>query len=146
STRNPSLVAAVPPTSTARLVTSTLCLWDITSRPLAQDQNIAPNTSLRLLEGIAAIQLQGQAVGDAMLRVEGPAGWVVSSEGQPSLHYGKMSVDTRAGGGALWVDTPLGRIRFTDPASVGIVCFGDELEIHVFSGSVQVDSIWNVRS
>src|SRR5690606_13588824 len=104
-------IAAYPKQSVATLVDSTLCLWDSGSFPGGNsERRLDPNTGLRLLEGIAEIELQGPQVGDASLQIEGPASWLFTDDGQLRLSYGKLTLDASTGEETLSIDTPLGRV------------------------------------
>ncbi len=136
-------LVSLPKQSVVTLVDSTLCLWDSNSFPGGHAQRrLDPNTGLRLLEGIAEIELQGPNVGDASLQIEGPASWLFTNDGQLRLSYGKVTVDASTGDETLSIDTPLGRVLAEGHASLGVSCFGNNLEIHVFSGRARVDSLW----
>lgn len=136
-------IASYPERSVVTLVDSTLCLWDSGSIPGRNtERRLAPNTGLRLLEGIAEIELQGPHVGDASLQIEGPASWLFTDDGQLRLSYGKVTVDASTGEETLSIDTPLGRVLAQGHASLGVSCFGNNLEIHAFSGRASVESLW----
>jgi hypothetical protein len=129
--------------SVATLVDSTLCLWDVSTLAAGESSpQLSPNTGLRLLEGIAAIELEGPHVGDASLQIEGPASWLFTDDGQLRLSYGKLTVDASTGDQILSIDTPMGRVHMAGHGSLGVSCFGNDLEIHAFSGRARIDSLW----
>ncbi|WP_425396208.1 LamG domain-containing protein [Aeoliella sp.] len=129
--------------SVARLSESTHCLWDGDIPAIAGDrQQLKLNRSLRLLEGIAEVELNYLSAGDASVHVEGPAGWMITDAGHPSLSYGKMTVNSSSGRHVRSIDTPMGRVSFEGYTSLGVLCFGSELEIHTFSGVATLDSLW----
>lgn len=129
--------------SVVRLLDSTHCLWDEGAIPEGgEHRSLDPNVGLKLLEGIAELEWQGPDVGIALLQIEGPASWVFTEDGELRLSYGKVTVDSSTGAQPLSIDTPLGRIATQGHASLGVSCFGNQLEIHAFSGQAQVDSLW----
>lgn len=134
---------SLPVTSIARLSESTQCLWDgdIPAVP-GNRQELKLNRSLRLLEGIAEVELSYVQAGDASVHVEGPAGWLITDTGQPCLSYGKMTVNSSSGSHIRSIDTPMGRVSFEGYTSLGVMYFGSELEIHAFSGAATLDSLW----
>jgi hypothetical protein len=133
----------VAATSKARLHESTLCLWDgdIPAQP-GSSQQLKLNRSLRLLEGIAEVELDYAQAGEAHVQVEGPAGWLITDSGHPSLNYGKMTVNSSSGSQMRSIDTPMGRVSFEGYTSLGVLCFGSELEIHTFGGTAILNSLW----
>ena len=57
--------------------------------------------SLSLLEGLAEVKLEWSS-GDASLKIEGPAGLVLTAERGASLSHGKLIADVRMARMSCW--------------------------------------------
>ena len=127
----------------AKLVKVTNCLWDSTrsTADLKRDSQICSGQSLYLLEGVAEIHsvlLDGK-VGKFIL--EGPVGLMMTSQGVPSLQYGKLSVTINGESDIFALNTSLGCVIASQDASFGIMSYGNKIELHVFSGDVTFDPL-----
>ena len=127
----------------AKLVKVTNCLWDSTrsTADLTRDSQIRSGQALYLLEGVAEIhsELFDGKVGKFIL--EGPVGLMMTSQGVPSLQYGKLSVTINGESDFFALNTSLGRVIASEDASFGIMSYGNKIELHVFSGEVTFDPL-----
>jgi Concanavalin A-like lectin/glucanases superfamily len=127
----------------AKLVKVTNCLWDSTrsTADLRRDSQICSGQSLYLLEGVAEIhsELFDGKVGKFIL--EGPVGLMMTSQGVPSLQYGKLSITINGESDFFALITSLGRVIASHDASFGIMSYGNKIELHVFSGDVTFDPL-----
>ncbi|HZZ26976.1 MAG TPA: LamG domain-containing protein [Pirellulales bacterium] len=125
----------------AKLVKVTNCLWDSThsTAALKRDSELSPGQSLCLLEGVAEINsvLSDGKVGQFIL--EGPVSLMMTSQGVPSLQYGKVSVAISGESDFYALETGLGSVIASNDASFGIISYANKVELHVFSGGVIFD-------
>ncbi len=144
-----SNVAATPLTSVtqpeyeARLTHSTACLWEgssVASHDLGR--GLATGESMHLLEGLAEFKLDWSHGGHATLSLEGPAAMMLNSEGMPTLRFGRMSATINTSQRPFVLETSIGRLALADCGAIGVSAFGNEGEIHVFSGSATFDAAW----
>ena len=108
---------------------------------LKRDSQICSGQSLYLLEGVAEIHsvlLDGK-VGKFIL--EGPVGLMMTSQGVPSLQYGKLSVTVNGESDFFALNTSLGCVIASQDASFGIMSYGNKIELHVFSGDVTFEPL-----
>lgn len=127
----------------ARLVRSTACLWQgefATTHTV--DRGVTSGETLNLLEGVAEFDLNWLQAGSAEFSLEGPAAMVLSSQGMPILHFGRLTASIRAGRRPFELETSTGRLLLRDAGSIGISAFGSEAEIHVFDGSAEFEPAW----
>jgi hypothetical protein len=128
----------------ATLVSATNCRWD-TARSTANLQRgsaLQPGESLHLLEGIAEISVSSRG-GPTTLQLEGPLALTLTSEGMPSLLYGKVTGFFSSDVDQFALDTPLGRVIASGHASLGVIAAANDVELHVFSGSATLQ-VWTI--
>jgi hypothetical protein len=127
----------------AQLIRTTACLWDPSSTGSRQiGASFTSGESLDLLEGLAGIELHWSMGGNAVLSLEGPAAMMLTTEGMPTLRFGKLTANITANGRPFVLETPVGRLLIPDYGSVGVAAFGNDAEIHVFHGSASLESTW----
>jgi len=135
------------PAYEARLIRSTACLWDGNSAKSREiGSGLTSGESLHLLEGLAEFNLNWSAGGNAMLALEGPAAMMLSSEGMPTLRFGRLTATISASFRPFVMETPVGRLVLADYGSIGVSAFGNEGEIHVFDGSVTLEPAWSAST
>ena len=135
--------AAAEPQYEARLVRSTACLWDgnsIGSRQIGS--GLASGESLHLLEGLAEFKLNWAASGQATVSLEGPAAMMLTSEGMPTLRFGRLTATISTAHRPFVLETPVGRLVIAEYGSIGVSAFGNEGEIHVFDGTAVLEPAW----
>jgi hypothetical protein len=121
----------------ATLVRATNCPWD-TSRSTAsleRGSSLRPGESLHLLEGIAEISTKLRGGSTTTMQLEGPLALTLTSEGTPSLLYGKLTGAFSSDHDQFALDTPLGRVVVSGHASIGVMAAANDVELHVFTGS-----------
>ena len=127
----------------AQLVRATACLWDSSSTGSRQiGASLTSGESLDLLEGLAGIELNWAMGGNAVLSLEGPAAMILTTEGMPTLRFGKLTGAITAHGRPFVLETPVGRLVVSDYGSIGVAAFGNNAEIHVFDGAASLESTW----
>jgi hypothetical protein len=139
--------SAVHPAYEARLIRSTACLWDgnsVGSREIGSW--LTSGESLHLLEGLAEFNLNWSAGGNAMLSLEGPAAMMLTSEGMPTLRFGRLTATISASSRPFVMETPVGRLVLAEYGSIGVSAFGNDGEIHVFDGSATLEPAWRTSS
>jgi hypothetical protein len=135
--------AATSPPYQATLIRSTACLWDGENMISPRIGNgLSSGESLNLLEGLAEFNLQWTGIGGATLSLEGPAGMLLTSEGMPTLRFGRLSGTIRTSGRPFTLETSIGRLSMADHGSIGVSVYGNEGEIHVFDGVATLDPAW----
>jgi hypothetical protein len=131
------------PTYAARLTHSTACLWDGSTTSARQiGSELSTGESVHLLEGLAEFDLNWSHNGRATLSLEGPAAMVLTSNGMPTLRFGRLSASILSAEHPLVLETPIGRLTISDVSSVGVSAFGNEGEIHVFNGTAKFETAW----
>jgi hypothetical protein len=134
---------AASPTYEARLIRSTACLWDNNSAGATEiGSGLTSGESLHLLEGLAEFTLAWSRGGTATLSLEGPAAMMLTSEGMPSLRFGRLSATVTASNRPFVLETPVGRLVVSEFGSIGASAFGNDAEIHVFDGSATLEPAW----
>ena len=127
----------------AKLVRSTACLWDGNSTAARQiGSGLASGESLHLLEGLAEFKLNWGMSGQATVSLEGPAGMMLTSEGMPTLRFGRLTATINTAHRPFVLETPVGRLVLTEYGSIGVSAFGNEGEIHVFDGTAMLEPAW----
>ena len=127
----------------AQLVRTTGCLWDSSSTGSRQiGAALGSGESLDLLEGLAGIELSWAGGGSANLSLEGPAAMILNAHGMPTLRFGKLTGNVTSRGRPFELETPFGRLIVSDYGSVGVSTFGNDAEVHVFGGSVSLETAW----
>jgi hypothetical protein len=135
--------ATAEPTYEARLVGSTACLWDGNSMGSRQiGSGLASGESLHLLEGLAEFKLNWAVSGRATVSLEGPAAMMLTSEGMPTLRFGRLTATISTAHRPFVLETPVGRLVLAEYGSIGVSTFGNEGEIHVFDGSAILEPAW----
>ncbi len=135
--------ASIEPAYEAKLVRSTACLWDGNSAASRQiGSGLASGESLHLLEGLAEFKLNWGVSGQATVSLEGPAGMMLTSEGMPTLRFGRLTATINTSHRPFVLDTPVGRLVLTEYGSIGVSAFGNEGEIHVFDGTAILEPAW----
>jgi Concanavalin A-like lectin/glucanases superfamily len=125
---------------TATLVNVTNCRWD-KSRSTADvaSGGLRPGQSLHLVEGVAKMTSALPGGGVAEFQLEGPLAMMLTSEGMPSLLYGRLTGSFACDFDRFILDTPLGRVIIPGDASLGVMAAANEVEVHVFSGAAQFE-------
>lgn len=128
-----------------RLVNDTACLWNLDNRPSVETGNaLRAGESLSLLEGLAELELDWDS-GAAMLKIEGPAGLILTADHGASLSHGKVIADVRIAklsSKKFTLNTPNGLIELSESASLGVVVAANSVEVHVFRGEAKVQNPW----
>lgn len=131
------------PSSIARLINVTNCRWD-ESLTTADFKNggLQPGQALHLLEGVAEINSTLPSGGRGTFQLEGPLAMILTSEGMPSLLYGRLAGTFTNDYDQFTLDTPLGRVVVPGDAAIGVVAAANEVEVHVFSGKALFE-LWS---
>jgi hypothetical protein len=130
----------------ARLVGVTSCLWDQNSNSsssLAVGSMLTSGESLHLLEGVAEFNLNWGAGGNAALSLEGPAAMMLTSEGMPTLRFGRLTARIEVRDRPFVLETSVGRLVLNEYGSVGVAAFGNDAEIHLFDGAAVLEPAWS---
>jgi hypothetical protein len=135
--------SATHPAYEARLIQSTACLWEGGSMSTpAIGSGLTSGESLHLLEGLAEFTLNWSGQGEATLSLEGPAAMMLTSEGMPTLRFGRLSAKISTITRPFVLETPIGRLSLSEPGSIGISSYGNEGEVHIFSGAATFEPAW----
>jgi hypothetical protein len=135
------------PAYEARLIRSTACLWDINSVESPQIGSwLTSGQSLHLLEGLAEFTLDWSRGGNATLSLEGPAAMMLTSEGMPTLRFGRMTATINSTSRPFVLETPVGRLVVSEFGSVGVSAFGNDGEVHVFDGDATLVPAWRTSN
>lgn len=138
-----SIHVPAEPLYEARLTRSTACLWEgssVASHDIGRD--FSSGESMHLLEGLAEFKLDWAHEGHATLSLEGPAAMMLTSEGMPTLRFGRLSATINTSQRPFVLETSIGRLSLADCGAIGVSAFGNEGEIHVFSGVATYDAAW----
>jgi hypothetical protein len=127
----------------ARLMQGTACVWapDMRSR-LDSLKTLHSGDSLNLIAGLAELQLSWPMRGDVTLRLEGPAGLVLMTEGGASLNYGKLTANVSLQYDSFVIETPVGRVVANNSSNVGVAASSGDVEVHVFAGEAELLVPW----
>src|SRR3954453_7380716 len=127
----------------ARMMHGTACVWapDIRSRLESHDA-IHSGDSLNLIAGLAELRLNWPMRGNATLRLEGPAGLVLMTDGGASLNYGKLTATVSLQYDSFVIETPVGRVLVNNNSNLGVAVSSGEVEVHVFSGEAEIAAPW----
>jgi hypothetical protein len=131
------------PSYEAHLIRSTACLWDgssLGSREIGSE--LASGESLHLLEGLAEFTLNWAGSGRATLSLEGPAAMMLTTQGMPTLRFGRLSATINTSFRPFVLETSVGRLSLAEYGSIGVSSFGNEGEIHVFNGVATFEPAW----
>jgi Concanavalin A-like lectin/glucanases superfamily len=127
----------------AHLIRSTACLWDGNSMGTRQiGSGLASGESLHLLEGLAEFKLNWSVSGQATLSLEGPAAMMLTSEGMPTLRFGRLTATINTSHRPFVLETPVGRLVLAEYGSIGVSAYGNEGEIHIFDGTAMLEPAW----
>jgi hypothetical protein len=127
----------------ARFVKGTACLWNADgASPFELDGALRKGESLNLLEGLAEVQFDWSG-GAANIKLEGPAGLVLTAQRGVNLSRGRLTADVEMNDGAFMVETPNGQVEVTKDASIGISSKGEEVQLHVFRGEATFITTWS---
>jgi hypothetical protein len=136
-------IATNGPLYEAHLVRSTACLWDGNSMGTRQvGSGLASGESIHLLEGLAEFKLNWSVSGQATLSLEGPAAMMLTSEGMPTLRFGRLTATINTSHRPFVLDTPVGRLVLAEYGSIGVSAYGNEGEIHIFDGTAMLEPAW----
>jgi hypothetical protein len=131
----------------ARLVGSTACLWDSNSAGSREIGSwLSSGESLHLLEGLAEFTLTWSRSGSANLSLEGPAAMMLTSEGMPTLRFGRLTATINTSFRPFVLETPIGRLVVSRFGSIGASAFGNDGEIHVFDGTATLEPAWRTST
>lgn len=124
-----------------QLVSMTGCIWDSSSglNP-SLGQSLPHGEVLSLREGIAELLLGSDRFHPFRVRIEGPAGIYIRSDGLLGLRYGALTADVRRCSDAFAIDTPAGRVAIKNSSYIGIIADGQRNEVHVFRGEAELFS------
>jgi hypothetical protein len=133
-------VALVSKTTSPQLVSMTACVW----RPSGNDVPvlgglIRRGEVLNLVEGIAEIRIGEETPGEALIRIEGPAGIFIHDDGLLELRHGSLTAKTLGiGSGKVTVKMPFGVIALDGQSSAGFASRDLVDEVHSFGGRALV--------
>jgi Concanavalin A-like lectin/glucanases superfamily len=134
---------ATEPTYEARFTRSTACLWASDSAGSREIGSwLSSGESLHLLEGLAEFTLEWSGGGSATLSLEGPAAMMLTSQGMPTLRFGRLTAVINTPSRPFVLETPVGRLVVSDFGSIGVSAFGNDGELHVFDGAATLEPAW----
>lgn len=140
-------VSGAEPRYEARLTRSTACLWDSNSLDSPQIGSwLTSGESLHLLEGLAEFTFEWSRGGSATLSLEGPAAMVLTSDGMPTLRFGRLTATINSTSRPFVLETPVGRLVVSEFGSIGAGVFGNDGEIHVFDGEATLLPAWRTSN
>ncbi|MCA9234819.1 MAG: LamG domain-containing protein [Planctomycetales bacterium] len=126
----------------ARFVQGTACLWSSQGESaFINDHALRMGEALNLLEGLAELQIDW-SLGNAVLKIEGPAGLVLTADHGACLSHGKLSADVTSTGSTFRLTTPNCDIEVSEDASLGLAITGSQVELHVFRGHAAAVVPW----
>ncbi|TWU51721.1 LamG domain-containing protein [Rubripirellula reticaptiva] len=128
------------PAISPQLVSMTACIWSSSSESdPTVGSSIKHGENLELMEGIAEIRIGEGTPGEALVRLEGPAGIFIRGDGQLELRHGILTAKSLGtGSGNMMVDGPIGEVSIDGQSSIGLVSNGMQSELHVFTGRALV--------
>jgi hypothetical protein len=128
----------------ARLIQGTPCVWSAEMRSrLGSSNHLQSGDALNLIAGLAELELSWPMLGNATLRLEGPAGLVLMADRGASLNYGKLIANVSLQYDNFSIETPVGRVVVTDDARIGVAVSTGAVEVHVFQGEAEVITPWS---
>lgn len=135
-TNGPSVAEADVRIAAPQLVSMTACVWRSSDDSIPTvGSSIQPGEELNLIEGIAEIRIGEGTTGEALVRVEGPAGISIGSGGKLALRHGNLTAKSLGtGSGNVIVDCSIGDVLIDGQSSIGLVSNDTVNELHVFSG------------
>lgn len=125
----------------ARLMGDTACVWGQEFSPRTSD-SLKSGESLKLIEGVAELELSSPARGKATITLEGPSAMVLMAEDGVNLSHGKLTANAELKTGSFAVETPLGRFEVARDAKIGVAVSPSRVEIHVFEGEAKGAILW----
>jgi hypothetical protein len=138
---------ASQPMYEARFIRSTACLWANDSAGSREIGSwLSSGESLHLLEGLAEFTLDWSRSGSATLTLEGPAAMMLTSEGMPTLRFGRLTATINTSFRPFVLETPVGRLVVSDFGSLGVSAYGNDGEIHIFDGAATLEPTWQVSA
>jgi hypothetical protein len=140
STKQPGVGLASPPLYTASLVNVTNCRWDSARSTVDLSAGeLRPGQALHLLEGVAKVLSRLPNDGAAEFQLEGPLAMMLTTDGMPSLLFGRLAGTFRCDFDRFTLDTPVGRITVLGDSTIGVSAAANEMELHIFSGSAMFE-------
>ena len=91
---------------------------------------------------LAEFKLNWAVSGRATVSLEGPAAMMLTSEGMPTLRFGRLTATISTAHRPFVLETPVGRLVLAEYGSIGVSAFGNEGEIHVFDGTAILEPAW----
>lgn len=129
------------PAYQARLVQYTSCVWG--REPQAKHGGgLSSGDALKLVYGLADLELRWDGDGTAKVRLEGPAGMVLMNDGGVNLDHGKLTANVGLPRGRFGVETPHGRVEVAGNAKIGVAVSSKAAELHVFEGDAEFIMSW----
>lgn len=125
------------------LVSSSACRWSPDQWAISESRELRYGEFLNLLEGVAEMRLDS-GHGVAEIKVEGPAGLVLTANGGCNLSHGRLTAKVDVGQDAFVLDTPNCQATIRGSASVGVLVSGADVEVHVFDGNAAVLIPWGL--
>ena len=128
----------------ATLVSANNCHWDKSrsTANLERGGTLHPGQSLHLLEGVAEVNSVLPSGSIGKFRLEGPLAMTLADNGMPNLLFGKLSGEFSYRQDSFTLGTALGRIVVSGDASLGVKAAANEVELHLFRGTAQLD-VWS---
>lgn len=138
----PNVKVAPPPSvsppsvSPPQLVSMTACVWQQSSSSIpAIGQPIRSGEVLELADGVAELRIGEGTPGEALVRLEGPAGVFIRADGRLHFQHGTLTIKAlHSGVEIVTIDAPVGRILLDGNTSAGLTSVDDTHEVHVFDG------------
>ena len=123
-----------------QLVSMTACVWRPSGDTIpAVGESLQSGELLKLVEGIAELKVGEGTMGEAFVRIEGPASVYVRPDGQLGFLEGSMTARTLGNGiGIVAVDTPMGKVFVNGQSVIGLVASNSVCEFHLFTGRALV--------
>lgn len=115
------------------IVEKTKCVWDTSSSPIHKGDRVGKR-ELHLLRGIAQVQYDN----DVFLTMEGPVRLELTQRNRCFLHTGKVSAQVSPDGIGFKIDTHTATIEDRGTEFDVQVQDGNNMEVRVFSGRVDV--------
>lgn len=131
-----------------QMIAMTACVWrDSTSLIPTIGEPICTGEMLELIEGVAELKIGENTPGEALVRIEGPAGVFIRADGRVSLQHGTLTIKTLGSGSDIMrIDAPVGEILLDGQSSAGLVAIDDVHELHLFDGRGMVRPTLNNSS
>jgi hypothetical protein len=117
----------------AKLMGDMACVWGQDFCP-STSNSLRSGESLKLIEGVAELELSSPARGKATITLEGPSAMMLMADDGVSLNHGKLTANVELKARSFVVETPLGRFEVARDAKIGVAVSPSRVEIHVFEG------------